>query len=53
MRYPPLPEGVNARQMPPDLPADVRAGKNALWMAIADQPAWQSRLLEVLSGLPG
>ena len=55
-RYPPLPEGVQARDLSglPNLTdLGVRKGKNALWMAMTGQPGdgWQSRLAEVLNRL--
>jgi transcription-repair coupling factor (superfamily II helicase) len=48
LRYPPLPEGVASRSLP-FIAADVRTGKNALWMQAA--PGWQEKLLEVLNTL--
>ncbi len=48
LRYPPLPEGVTLRSFP-FIPAEVRAGKNALWMQAA--PGWIEKLLEVLENL--
>jgi len=55
-RYPPLPDGIQARDLS-SLPniADLgaRKGKNALWMSIGDQPGdgWQQRLTQVLDRL--
>jgi transcription-repair coupling factor (superfamily II helicase) len=50
LRYPPLPEGIQARTIP-YLGPDVRGGKNALWMQV--QVNWRERLLEILMELAG
>jgi transcription-repair coupling factor (superfamily II helicase) len=55
-RYPPLPEGVQARDLSslPDLSdLGVRKGKNALWMQMSGHPVdgWQKRLADVLDRL--
>jgi len=55
-RYPPLPEGVQARELSilPDLTdLGVRKGKNALWMAMTSHPTggWEKRLMNVLDRL--
>ncbi len=49
LRFPPLPEGLSERGLPP-LGRDVRAGKNAYWL-LAQAQNWQERLLEVLKGI--
>jgi len=49
LRYPPLPQGTSARTFP-FLGADIRSGKNSLWLQ-ATQPAWRERLLEILGEL--
>jgi len=52
LRYPPLPEGVNERNLPA-IAKDVRAGRNAYWLMIAGNGSgsedWRTRLLETLS----
>ena len=50
LRYPQLPEGVTERNLPA-MGRDVRAGRNAYWMAVGmnGEKSWQSRLLETLS----
>jgi transcription-repair coupling factor (superfamily II helicase) len=56
LRYPPLPDGVQARDLT-GLPSlsdlGVRKGKNALWLAMTGQPGddWERRLAEVLTRL--
>ena len=51
LRYPPLPEGVAARNLPPVSP-QVRAGKNAYWMSLAAAGAdWQRKLLDVITAI--
>jgi transcription-repair coupling factor (superfamily II helicase) len=50
LRYPPLPEGETARNLP-EIGDDVRAGKNALWMPVSETNGWQERLLTVLQAL--
>jgi transcription-repair coupling factor (superfamily II helicase) len=50
LRFPPLPEGENSRDLP-ELGEDIRAGKNALWMPITETNGWQDKLLTVLRQL--
>ena len=50
LRFPPLPEGMNARPLP-DLGPEVRRGKNALWLHYSDQLDWPDQLLAVLDRL--
>ena len=50
LRYPPPPEGTEARRLP-DLGAGVRGGKNAYWCMFGREPDWQERLVEVLERL--
>ncbi len=51
LRYPPLPEGVTARNLP-NLTPLARAGKNAFWLPYTSQiDTWQVRLMNVLSEL--
>ena len=51
LRFPALPEGVTQRTLP-YLGADIRTGKNTLWMQ-SSLPDWRERLLEVLRQLAG
>jgi transcription-repair coupling factor (superfamily II helicase) len=51
LRFSALLEGVAQRPVP-YLGADVRSGKNALWMQ-SSSPDWQDRLVEVLEQLAG
>jgi transcription-repair coupling factor (superfamily II helicase) len=50
LRYPPPPEGTEAKRLP-DLGAGVRGGKNAYWCMFGREPNWQERLVEVLERL--
>jgi transcription-repair coupling factor (superfamily II helicase) len=50
LRYPPLPEGENARMLP-DFADPVRTGKNAIWIPFKETVAWQDSLLEILNRL--
>lgn len=51
LRFPPLQEGVNKRDLP-NLNGDVRTGKNGYWMAYAKmQENWRGRLIETLTRL--
>ncbi len=51
LRYPALPEGVPARNLPNLMPA-ARSGKNAYWMQMpADETIWKASLLALLSTL--
>jgi transcription-repair coupling factor (superfamily II helicase) len=51
LRFPPLPEGVNERNLP-ILGRDVRAGRNAYWMMGGNGSGdWRVRLLEILSAI--
>lgn len=49
LRYPPRPQGSTSRSFP-HLGADVRTGKNNIWLQ-ATQPDWQERLLQILGVL--
>jgi hypothetical protein len=51
LRFSAQPDGVAQRPVP-YLGADVRSGKNALWMQ-SSSPNWQDRLVEVLEQLAG
>jgi transcription-repair coupling factor (superfamily II helicase) len=48
LRYPPLPEGTQARSLP-SIGAPVRAGKNAYWLPVGAGEEWKDRLLESLT----
>jgi len=49
LRYPPLVEGVNSRNLP-NIGTQVRSGKNAFWMPLgSDEQEWKTRLLETLT----
>ena len=50
LRYPPLPDGAQARSLP-SIGFPVRAGKNAYWMPVGTGDEWKERLLESLSAL--
>ena len=50
LRFPPLPEGETAREIP-DLGADIRTGKNAIWIPIDEDHNWQDKLFAVLNQL--
>jgi len=51
LRYPPLPEGVTARNLP-NLGSQARTGKNAYWLPYTTQiDTWQVRLMDVLGEL--
>ncbi len=50
LRYPPPPEGIEAKRLP-DAGPGVRGGKNAYWCTFGRDPDWQDRLLEVLDRL--
>jgi transcription-repair coupling factor (superfamily II helicase) len=51
LRYPPLPEGVNQRELP-EIGAGTRTGKNAYWVAfMPDSEEWKVDLLEILGRL--
>jgi transcription-repair coupling factor (superfamily II helicase) len=52
LRYPPLPEGITERNLP-SLGKDVRAGRNAYWMAANGADDWRPRLQEALSEIVG
>jgi transcription-repair coupling factor (superfamily II helicase) len=48
LRFPPLPNGVSARELPP-IGLQTRSGRNAYWMKFStDDDTWRSKLLEVL-----
>jgi transcription-repair coupling factor (superfamily II helicase) len=56
LRYPPLPDGLSARDLShiPDLSAlGVRRGKNALWMVMGEDDTWLPRLWATLEKLVG
>jgi transcription-repair coupling factor (superfamily II helicase) len=49
LRYPPLPEGVNSRELN-NLGPDIRSGKNAFWLPyVAKMEDWRERLMDALS----
>jgi transcription-repair coupling factor (superfamily II helicase) len=50
LRYPPLPEGEPTRPLP-EFGADIRTGKNTLWMPFNDTDGWKGKLLIVLNQL--
>ena len=50
LRYPPLPEGESTRSLP-ELGDDIRTGKNAIWIPIAQSNGWMEKLLAVLQQL--
>ena len=51
LRFPPLPEGVSARELPP-IGFSARSGKNAYWIPVNhDGQDWQEKLLAVLSAI--
>ncbi|HSB67136.1 MAG TPA: TRCF domain-containing protein, partial [Anaerolineales bacterium] len=50
LRFPPLPEGETARQLP-EMGEDIRTGKNALWIPIDEDDVWREKLLQVLEQL--
>lgn len=50
LRYPPPPEGTEAKRLP-DLGPGVRGGKNAYWCMFGRDADWQDKLLEVLEKL--
>ncbi len=53
LRFPPLPEGVSQRNLPP-LGSGSRAGKNAYWLPFdSASEEWQSLLIETLEELVG
>lgn len=50
-RYPALPGGVIARDLP-SLGSHIRAGKNAYWMRVdLSNEEWRTKLLEVVSAI--
>lgn len=49
LRYPPLPEGVQNRNLP-YVSKEIRAGRNAYWV-VADELTWQQDLMGVLNTL--
>jgi transcription-repair coupling factor (superfamily II helicase) len=51
LRYPPLPEGAAARNLP-EIDDFVRAGKNAYWLVYESDKNWKDNLLEVLHRIP-
>jgi len=51
LRFPPLPEGVQARSLP-NIGYGTRTGKNSYWMPLhLEGQDWRERLLEVLSAI--
>jgi transcription-repair coupling factor (superfamily II helicase) len=51
LRFPPLPEGMPARNLP-SIGLQTRAGKNAYWIPFDDgSQEWRPRLLESLSAI--
>ena len=50
LRYPPLPEGIKARNLI-DLGSSIRRGKNAYWMPIEGTIPWKIRLGQTLTVL--
>jgi len=53
LRFPPLPEGITTRDLPP-LSGGARAGKNAYWVQMEKLgPDWQGRLIEMLAEVAG
>jgi transcription-repair coupling factor (superfamily II helicase) len=51
LRFPPLPEGVQARSLP-SIGYHTRTGKNSYWMPLhMEREDWRERLLEVLSAI--
>jgi len=48
LRFPPLPEGLNERNLP-SLGRGIRAGRNAYWMPGGGKDEWKERLLEALA----
>jgi len=50
-RFPPLPENVEARNLPP-IGSSVRAGKNAYRMPFSrDDPHWQAAVLDTIAAI--
>jgi transcription-repair coupling factor (superfamily II helicase) len=47
LRFPPLPEGLTARELP-ELGEEIRIGKNAVWIPIDEENHWQEKLLDTL-----
>ncbi|OGO63620.1 MAG: transcription-repair coupling factor, partial [Chloroflexi bacterium RBG_19FT_COMBO_50_10] len=50
LRYPPLPECEAARSFP-EFGAEVRTGKNAIWIPIRETDDWMEKLLNILNML--
>ena len=50
LRYPPLPEGLKARNLR-DMGGEARRGKNAYWLPILGESNWQDRLDNLLTRL--
>ncbi len=51
LRFPPLPNGIASRDLPP-IGYQARAGKNAYWMRFDSlDPEWRGTLLEVLQAI--
>jgi transcription-repair coupling factor (superfamily II helicase) len=50
LRYPPLAEGVNSREIPYVGP-EARIGKNAIWISGVGLEGWVERLMEIIEQL--
>lgn len=51
LRFPPLPDGVNIRNLP-QIGPQIRPGKNAYWIQIDyEKETWQDHILEALSAI--
>lgn len=51
LRYPPLPNGVQSRDLP-EIGLGTRTGKNAYWLPVENGAvSWQERLLKALSAI--
>lgn len=49
LRFPPLPNGISARELAP-IGMQTRAGRNAYWMKFdVEEPGWRENLLAVLN----
>ncbi|HOW91457.1 MAG TPA: helicase-related protein, partial [Anaerolineaceae bacterium] len=49
LRFPPLPNGISARELAP-IGMQTRAGRNAYWMKFdVEEPGWRDNLLAVLN----
>jgi transcription-repair coupling factor (superfamily II helicase) len=50
LRYPPLPDGQNARAFP-EFEGNIRTGKNAIWIPFSETNGWQEILVDILQKL--